>query len=293
MVVLSVIILNYNTKDLTKQCLTSLENHYREELRKGVFEIIVVDNASTDTSASVISNLKSQISNLTLIKNKENVGFSKGNNIGAKNAKGRYLLFLNSDTEVGDNGLLSAVSYVEEHKDIGVLGAKLRNADGFDQASTGKFYTIGNVFLMLFLGERFGLLRTSPKTISEVDWVSGAALLIRKKLFDQLGGFDDHFFMYMEDMELCYRVKKISYQVVFYPYTVIYHKELGSSNRGFAIAHIYKGLLYFYKKHMNYIQYVIVKMLLITKAYVAIAIGIFTNNTYLRSTYRQALAFSL
>ena len=99
---LSIIILSYNTKDLTINCLNSIVEQYKQELDKDRFEIIVVDNASSDDSLAAILRLKSKISNLKLIESKENLGFSKGCNLGAENAKGEYLLFLNSDTEIKD-----------------------------------------------------------------------------------------------------------------------------------------------------------------------------------------------
>ncbi len=295
---LSIIILTYNTKDVTVKCLQSLFRQYKNQLQKREFEVIVVDNASTDGTLDAIGNLRSQFSNswtnLTLINNKENFGFAKGNNIGVAQAKGKYVFFLNSDTEIKDDGLERMVSYMESStNNIGILGAKLHNADGSTQTSAGVFYSLPQVFFMLLGGERFGFLRKSPKKITDVDWVSGAALMMQKKLFDQLRGFDEHFFMYVEDMDLCYRVMKNGKKVVFYPNVHIVHMEQGSSDRSFAILHIYKGLLYFYKKHKNYIQYIIVKVLLMLKALLAIMIGIVTGNRYLVSTYRKALIHAL
>ena len=277
----SIIILSFNTKDLLKSCLESIYKNV-----KGFeFEVIVVDNASTDATASVISNNNA----IKLIQNKENFGFSKGNNIGAQKAKGEYLLFLNSDTKIQDNGLKRMLEFFKEHSDIGIVGAKLTNVDGSSQLSTGNFYSIINTILMLFGGEQF--VRFSPKEIQEVDWVSGACFMTRKDLFNNLGGFDEHFFMYIEDMELCYRVKKMGYKVYFYPQANILHVGEASSQRSFAIVHIYKGLLYFYAKHKSYTQYIIIKTLLIIKAAVVIVIGAITFNKGLARTYRKALAF--
>ncbi len=294
----SIIILSYNTKELLQECLESLYKN----LKKIEFEVIVVDNASTDGSASEISRFRQGLrsrgsdprgfggqANLKLIENKKNVGFSKGNNIGAKIAKGEYLVFLNSDTEVRDDGLKGMINFLKSHTDVGILGGRLKNKDGSLQKSAGVFYTLSNVFLMLFGGEQF--VRFSPKEIQEVDWVSGACFMIKKDLFSNLGGFDEHFFMYIEDMELCYRVKKMGYKVYFYPQANILHVGEGSSQRSFAIIHIYKGLLYFYAKHKSYIQYIMVKTLLIFKAIVAMIIGVVTFNKKLAITYRKALVF--
>ena len=291
MTTLSIIILSYNTADLTLKCLKSIQDQYKKQFKSGEFEIIVVDNASSDTSVSEISNIQFQISNFKLIRNKENVGFSIGNNIGAINAKGKYLLFLNSDTEVLDRGFLGMVDYLDKNENVGVLGAKLLNQDGSSQRSAGKFYNILNVFLMLFGGEKIASIRFSPDKTKEVDWVSGAALMIKKELFDKLSGFDEKIFMYMEDMELCFRVKGLGFKTVFYSDIKILHKELGSSNREFAIINIYKNLLYFYGKHKNFLEYMLIKLLLYLKAILAIAIGAITHNSYLTLTYKKALGF--
>ncbi len=287
---LSIIVLSYNTRDLTKICIQSIIKQYQKQLESGEVEIVLVDNASTDDTILITSHLTSHISHLKIIENKDNVGFSKGNNIGAKVAKGEYLFFLNSDAEVQDKGLLEMVAYLNDHEKIGVLGGKLRNVGGSNQPSAGKFYTLANVFFMLFGAERFGLLRVSPSKTSGVDWVSGASLMMRRDLFESLKGFDEHFFMYVEDMELCFRVKKSGFNVYFYPDISIIHKEQGSGNRSFAILQIYNGLLYFYKKHKSYWQYILVKTLLIIKAVIAICIGTLVGNTYLTNTYRKALS---
>ena len=183
---LSICILNYNTKDLTLQCLASLFEQYQKEISKKELEVIVVDNNSTDESVVLIKN---KFPKVIVFEKKENSGFSKGKNIAAKIAKGKYLFFLNSDTQVKDNRLFSAVSYLETHKKVGVIGTRLLSLNGKAQLSAGKFYTLFNCFIMLISGERFGLLRSSPNEICEVDWVMGASFLISKRLFDVICGF--------------------------------------------------------------------------------------------------------
>ena len=284
---LSIIILSYNTKNLTVKCVQSVIRQYGGQIKNNEAEIIVVDNASTDGS---VASIKSQIK---IIQNDKNFGFSKGNNIGANKATGKYLLFLNSDTQSRDGGFLRMVEFMEKNPKIGVLGGKLLSPDGSTQASTGKFYNLYNVAIVLLGGERVGLIRKSPKDTERVDWVSGASMMVRKNVFKKLKGFDENFFMYIEDMELCLRFKKIGYQTYFFENIKLMHKELGSSNRGFAINQIYKGLLYFYKKHKPYWQYLLVKTVLIGKALIAVLIGNLTNNTYLKNTYGKALRFAV
>lgn len=294
MIVLSIIILSYNTKDLTLQCLQSVIKQYKKEFDNNKVEIIIVDNNSSDDSVSQISRLNKDFgrqANLTIILNKENVGFAKGCNIGVKAARGKYILFLNSDTEVLDNGFLQMVEFLEKNPRIAVLGGKLHNADGSTQPSAGKFYTIINLIIMLLGLERLGFLRSSPHKIQKVDWVSGACMMVRRDVFEKLTGFDEELFMYMEDMEICFRAQKFGFETYFYPGIKLKHKSFGSSNRSFAIINIYAGILHFYSKHKSYFEYLIVKTLLFAKAEILILIGFLIFNSELRDRYRKAIMF--
>ena len=291
MVKLSIIILSYNTKDLTVRCIESLINQYDKQLDSGEFEIILTDNASTDGTIEKISNLKSYTSNIRIIQNKENYGFSKGNNIAFKNARGKYILFLNSDTQVKDKGFLDMINFLNENSQIAVLGARVLNADGSSQPSSGKFYNLFNLFLVLIGGERLGLVRLKPNKITRVDWVSGVCMMIRFDVFKKIKGFDENLFMYMDDIELCFRVKESGYETYFYPNLNIVHSERGSSDKTFAILNIYKGILYFYKKHKPLWEYYLVKLLLNIKAITAFVIGTIIGDNYLKKTYKQALKF--
>jgi GT2 family glycosyltransferase len=295
MVSLSIIVLNYNTKDLTLNCIQSLIKQYRKEIDNGIFEIILVDNASVDASVSEISNLNppggGQISNLYLVRNKENYGFAKGCNIGAQSAKGEYILFLNSDTEASDRGFLKMIDFMKNDSRIGILGGKLLNNDGSSQPSAGKFYTLLNLSILLLGLERIGFMKSSPDKIKKVEWVSGACMMVRKKFFEKLNGFDEKFFMYIEDMEICFRAKKAGFSTFFYPDLKLTHKSFGSSNRSFAIINIYKGILYFYKKHKNRTEYFFARLLLVLKAKVLIVLSTLTFNKRLKDTYIKALQF--
>lgn len=289
MVDLSIIIVSYNTRNLLRDCFFSIEKHKPKGLN---YEVIVVDNGSSDGSAKEIENLRLKIKNLRAIFNQENLGFARANNQGIKAAKGDFILLLNSDTEVLDDALLEMVRFMKKKAEVGVVGGKIMNFDGALQPSIGKFLSLGQALIWLLGGERLGLLRKSPNKTQEADWVMGACLMTRKEVLNKVGLLDENFFMYLEEMEWCYRVKKAGFSVYFYPRAGILHKGLASGNRERAIVNIYKGLLYFYRKHKNYGQYMIVKLLLVIKAYIAIAIGILTRNRYLASTYRKALTFS-
>lgn len=285
---LSIIILSFNTRELTLKCIDSIIGQYKKELDESKFEIIVVDNASTDDSVSSIKKQVLSIKNIRLVENKKNEGFSKGNNIGAKGAKGKHLLFLNSDTEILDDGLLKMTNYLDVNEKVGILGAKLTFPNGKVQSSCGKFYNLLNSFFMLFGLE--GMVRFIPEKTKPVDWVSGAAFMIRKDLFNKIYGFDENIFMYTEDMELCFRAKKENFGTVFFSGCNISHKEGKSSNRTFAILEIYKGLLYFHRKHKSTFDYFFLKLMLEIKAMIAILVGYLTKNTYLISTYKKTFS---
>ena len=289
MVKLSIIVLSFNTPELVVSCVDSLTKIYQDELVAHEFEILIFDNASSDGSVKVLQKTYGKTPHIEILASKKNLGFGKGNNEAAKKASGKYLLFLNSDTLVEDRGLLGMVSYLDANSHIGVLGGKLQNADGTSQKSAGSYYKLFNVFLMLLGGERLGLLRYSPNMTVAVDWVSGAALMISKELFTSLSGFDSNIFMYMEDMELCFRVEKTGRETYFFPDVTIKHMGHGSSNRTFAVVNIYEGILYFYRKHMPSWQYRVVLFLLKTKAHILSKLGTITGNRYLRETYEKAL----
>ncbi len=282
---LSIIILNYRTKDLTLACIDSIVSQYSRELESGRFEIVLVDNNSQDDSVEAFKKLK--VPGLRLIESKENTGFSRGCNLGAKGAKGEFLLFLNSDTEVKDQGFINMLRYFDDRKNLGILGAKLKNEDGTNQMSSGKFYNLFNLFLMLFGFN--SMIRESPDRIKKVDWVSGAALMIKRSVFKKLGGFDRNIFMYLEDMELCYRARLRNLDTYFYPDIMLFHKEGRSSGRTFAIVNIYKSMLIFYNKHKSRSEYRTARFMLKSKALVLVVLGKILNNKYLLTTYSQCL----
>ncbi|HUD09806.1 MAG TPA: glycosyltransferase family 2 protein [Patescibacteria group bacterium] len=288
---LSIIILSFNTKDTTINCLKSIVDQYQSELKNNQFEIVLVDNNSSDDTLEAVRKLNVQ--NLKIAESKENLGFSKGCNLGAKSSKGEFLLFLNSDTEIKDQGFTKMVDYLRKNEKVGILGGALRNEDGTSQLSVGKFYNLFNLFIAMVGLERLGFLRESPHKIKQVDWVSGASLMISKKLFEKIGGFEKELFMYAEDMELCYRAKKKGFLTYFYPEVTLFHKERGSSNRTFAILNIYKGILFFYKKYKPDWQFKIAKLILFSKASALASLGKIMNNRYLRETYSQALKIKL
>jgi len=271
--------------------MASLYKQFGKEFGDDTIELIIVDNASGDDSVQTLNGeiQKKGYQGMHVIANSENAGFGAGCNLGASKAKGKYFLLLNNDTLVKDTGILSMATYLDDHEEISILGGQLRNMDGSLQASAGKFYTPGNATLLLLGLQKYGILDSSPKKIEEVEWVKGALLMIRSEVYKKLKGFDEKIFMYIEDMELCYRAKLAGYRTYFYPDVSVYHVDQGSGNRTFAIVNIYKNLLYFYKKHRSRKEYLFLKSLLRMKAISLIALGRVTKNSYLTSTYEEAL----
>ncbi len=286
---LSIIIVSYNTKKITENCLKSIFDSLKNS--KINYEIIVVDNASTDDSCEMLESYKVHKA-LKVIKNEINVGFAKANNQGVKIAKGKYLLLLNSDILVLNNSIEKLFNfYKQNEKLINFLGGKLLNKDLTPQPSCGPMYSLPMVFAHLFLkGDYWGLTRYSPNKIKGVDWVSGACILTKKEIFQKLGGFDERIFMYMDEIDLFFRAKKNGFKIFFYPEANFIH--LGSASSGgrtYPILQVYRGLIYFYKKHHNNpISLFLLKFMLKLKALISIFIGKLLNNKYLIKTYEEA-----
>ena len=286
---LSIVIVSYNTAKITQNCLESIKQSLANS--KISYEIIVVDNASSDGSAQQIINFKFQISNFKLITNKQNLGFAKANNQAVKEAHGQHILFLNSDIVVLNSAIEKLLKfYLQNEKIIHFLGGKLLNKDLTPQASCGPNYSLPMVFSHLFLrGDYWGLTRYSPDQVKEVDWVSGACILTKNKYFKKINGFDEKIFMYMDEIDLLYRAKKQNYQVFFYPEAKFIHFGSASSGgRTYPILQVFKGLLYFYKKHYSVQANFLLKIMLKLKSLVAYLIGRMTRNQYLTKTYEEA-----
>lgn len=286
---LSIVVLSYNTKTVTSACLISLLASFGKRL-KGSVEILILDNDSTDGSVEMIRTFAKKDRRVKPIFSKKNLGFSKGNNTATKQAKGTYLLFLNSDTTIQKYDIDKLLAEFERYEDIDFLGPKLVNQDGSDQPSCGPFYSLPVIFGALFLkGDTYNLTRFTPTIFQSVDWVSGACLLTKKATFNTLRGFDENIFMYMEEIDLLYRAKQKGFQTCVTPSVSITHIGSASSRkRTFPILQVYQGFLYFYKKHHSRLKLSVLKGMLQLKAQIAIAIGKCFSNEYLISTYGKA-----
>lgn len=287
---LSIIVLSYNTARLTILTVESIYASLKNV--KYSFEIVVFDNASSDNSPEVLGALVNKYQNLQLILNKKNLGFSKGNNTASRLARGKYILFLNSDIIVENDSISKLFYYIKDNSNsVHFVGGKLFNKDGSAQPSIGPFYSLPVIFGALFLkGDYWGLTRQSPNKPCKVDWVSGACLLTSKKLFNDIGGFDDNIFMYMDEIDLLYRAKKHKFNTFFYPYSTFIHLGSASSDgKTYPIIQVYKGLMYFYRKHHTSIATFMLILMLKLKAYIAIFIGRVRKNQYLYQTYAKTL----
>jgi GT2 family glycosyltransferase len=244
----SVIIVNYNTFKLTSDCIASV-------IKKtgGIsYEIILVDNASSECDADLF---RSKFPGIQLIVSKENLGFARGVNLAIKKAKGDILLLLNSDTELINNAIKIAFDRLMKDHKIGVLTGKLRYADGKIQAVANRFPTIGrnlrelfriNKFLSkderidYYLGEEFD--HTCEK---EADWIWGAFFMFSKEVLCKFPNeqLPADFFMYNEDMQWCYEIKKMGYRIIYSPEPELYHYIGGSDNSGFELQEKYFKVL--------------------------------------------------
>lgn len=223
---LSIIIVTWNTADITLKCIQTIKKY----LKNIDYEIIVADNGSSDDT---VAKLKKE-TGIVLIENKANLGFGKGNNIAASKAKGKYLLFLNSDMELIDNQLSNMYQYISQHPEIGLIGPKFLNIDQSDQGSVFPPQSCLNAFKEFWLGQKtYSKYVPSSKVPVEVFSVSGGAVMIKGSLFEQIGGWDKRYFMYYEDLELCRQVKKMGYQVYYYPQCRFIHRH-GASGKSLA-----------------------------------------------------------
>ncbi len=218
------VVVNYNTRRLLERCLESLA---------GWPEVVVVDNASTDGSASMVAEAFPAVK---LVRNKANVGFAAGANAGIAEASGDIVVIFNPDTWVTENVREVLVRFFSEHPEAGIAGCALLDAEGRTLVSARRFYTLTSL-----LGRRlapgsgvvreFEMLEWGQRTPRRVDWVAGAGMAIRKELASRLGGFDERFFLYFEDVDICLRAWMEGWEVWYVPEARVYHEEQRASSR--------------------------------------------------------------
>ncbi len=232
---LSIIIVNWNVKDLLRQCLRSLLS---SQIGNLTTEIIVVDSASTDGSPQMV---RREFPQVRLIASEQNLGYAGGNNAGVSAARGRYLFLLNPDTVVRPNAPARLVNYMDAHPAVAAAGPQLLWPDGAVQSSRRRFPTLGSLFWESTLlgqwfphnrhAQRYHLLDQLSDHPQRVDWVVGAALLIRREAWQQIGPIDESFFMYFEETDWCHRAAEADWEIHYLPDAQVIHYEGKSSEQ--------------------------------------------------------------
>lgn len=274
---LSIVIISYNTADITINCLKSIFQD--KGLKQIPYEIIIVDNASLDDS---VSKIKSKFPQVILIKNSTNLGFSKANNQGIAAAQGNYLLFLNSDTIILHSAISQSLNWLSSHPEAGACTAQLLNSDKTIQISGGYFPNLLNIFSWSSGIDDLPLINRWIKPFHPhppqfythdnfflkdrpLDWLSGAYILIRTSLIKEVEGFDENYFMYGEEYELLYRIKLKHPQTQFWYLIgpqIIHLGGASSSNKSFALTKEHQGIIAFFHKHRSQLSFRLVKIIL-------------------------------
>jgi len=245
---ISVIILNWNTAQLTHNCLTALLTTTATR----TFEFIVVDNASTDGSVDKIRTLWPD---LQVLESAQNLGFAGGNNLGLRQASGRYTVLLNSDTLASTRALEILADFLDKHPEVGAVGPRLRLPNGQAQpyafgADPTPLYLLRRAVSALLW--RRALHNWETEQSLEVEWVSGACLMARRAAYEQAGLLDENFFMYFEDNDWCLRFRQQGWKVAYHPLAAITHLGGQSRRQNAAAQAAYDASLrYFYRKHYS------------------------------------------
>lgn len=274
---LSIIIVNYRTFELTRNTIESVLN----SSLSCDYEIIIVDNASGDGSLENLKDFFADESRVRFIPSSVNGGFAYANNLAIRDSNPEYYLLLNSDTIVEDNTLTEALNYIQSHEDVGALGVRVCLEDGqLDKACRRSFPNPTNSFYRLFhipshndSSDNYNLDDLDDSGIYEIDCLTGAFILMRSKVMDEIGPLDETFFMYGEDIDLCYRIKKAGYKIVYYGKVKITHLKGASSKKqkNKLIYEFYRAMYIFYHKHyrdrysplLNGLVYIGIALLLI------------------------------
>lgn len=246
---ISIIIVSYNCQEEIARCLSSLVSPANE--------IIVVDNNSKDNTTCYI---KENYPEVTLIENKENLGFARGVNLGIRKASGEYLILLNPDTEILNDGIKKLVDFASHNKNIAAIGPRLLNTDGSFQPSAYNFPTVLWAFFHLIQisklfskekVEKFFPYFSKPDKIQEVDWVTGACICIKKEALKKVGLFDENYFLYFEEIDWCKRAKENGWKIYYYPPAVIIHhlERSSSQEKELSLLSRYESMFYYFRKH--------------------------------------------
>lgn len=250
---ITISIVSFNTKDLLRKCLKNILSQ-GNNLKTNVW---IVDNASEDGSALMVEN---EFPDLNLIKNSENVGFGKAHNQVLKKSTAEFNLILNPDTEIPKDAISKMALFMEKFSDCGIASCKIAGFDGKLQSNGGDFPTGLALITWLFNLELLGNLPNFHRKDQayyqkprETDWVGGTFMVIKKDVFGKIGYFNEDFFMYFEDTELCYRAKKAGFKIMINPEVYVKHISGASSKdpRFNQWKGEFQGLIYFYNKYFG------------------------------------------
>ena len=255
---LEVIIVSFNTAGLLNNCLKSLFDKLKKENLQKNTKVTVVDNASIDNSLSIV---KKNFPQVNIIANKTNSGFASANNQAIRKSSAEYILLLNSDTIVLENSLSLLIKEISINKKVIAVGPRLLNKDGSIQQSFGFSPTFFRIFSWMLFIDDLPVFKNiiHPyhaqgsywyKTKREVDWVSGAVILFKREIIKKIGLLDEKIFMYGEEVEWCYRIRKNKGLIIYFPDAQITHLGGGSQIiPGSNIIKEFESIIYFYQKH--------------------------------------------
>ena len=248
---LSVVIVSYNVRELLTACIDSVV-----KAAEGIdTEVFVVDNKSVDDTIEVINRDYPWVH---LINNKENLGFSKANNIAIRQAEGEYVLLLNPDTVVAEGTLRGAIEFMDQHPEAGGAGVRMHNADGTLAPESRRAVPTPLVAARKMLGftKRYYMSYLSWDEPGQIEVISGAFMLLRRKAIDQVGMLDEDFFMYGEDIDLSYRLLKGGWQNWYLPLDIIHYKGQSTQKSDFRYVHVfYQAMLIFFRKHYSHLSF--------------------------------------
>jgi GT2 family glycosyltransferase len=285
---LSVIIVNHNNRSDLVQMLNSL----LKSLSSLNHEVIVVDNASSDGSLEAVKN---NFPLVQLIALPENVGFARANNVGVSQTSGKYLLLLNNDTFVPRGTTQKLLELKEKHPEFGIVAPFVLNSDGTLQPSWGKdLHLFSEVFLKYFANAWYAwqFKRKRGKISRNVDWVSGACFLIESKLFEQIGGFDENFFLYVEDADLCRRIRQLGYLIHLTSEAWIIHYQGQSVSQypGRFLHEAKRSQLYYYYKHNRRCSAALLRFYLLFRFSIKFIIGRLHRDQQKQRIYAEVLS---
>ncbi|MBI2314618.1 glycosyltransferase family 2 protein [Candidatus Daviesbacteria bacterium] len=271
---LTVIILSFNTKDVTSRCLSKLKltKEYCEARLKNKVGVIVLDNGSSDNSAQMI---KADFPWVKLIVSKENLGFSKGNNLALKQAKNPFILLLNSDVYLEEESLYKALAYFRVNLNCDVSGARLNYATGNLQPSAGNLPNPLNIIFWILGLSLIPVINKLVPSFHPKDkkyfskahpagWIMGAFFMLKKEVLEKTTGFDEKFFMHMEEIEWCKRIKDKNFKIWYVPQVSVIHLHGASTNFDLSSSFLneLKGIKYYLLKHYHNF-YLFVKLFLV------------------------------